>query len=152
MPLPPHALLLSDPSSSSASPLPPPPQHPAEVHLFSDTESYLFRCLLGRILTLPPRPPPSLSVLLSTSFCQALNLPSPPPSPSPLFHPPSPNTTCSHRCVAPIYGFVTAATRQKEKARPEKHDEAVRRRTMWGELEHIVKETGRGFQKAEAEI
>lgn len=151
MPLPPHALLLSDPSSSSsAPPPPPPPQHPAVVHLFSDTESYLFRCLLGQILTLPPSP--SLSVLLSTSFCQALNLPSPPPSPSPLFHPPSPNTTCSHRCVAPIYGFVTAATRQKEKARPEKHDEAIRRRTMWRGRENIAKGTGRGFQRAEAEI
>lgn len=80
MPLPPHALLLSDPSSSSAPP-PPPPQHPAVVHLFSDTESYLFRCLLGRILALPPPHLHSLSVLLSTSFCQASNLPSPPPPP-----------------------------------------------------------------------
>lgn len=90
MPLPPMLSL------SLTPPSPPPPQYPAVVHLFSDTESYLFHCLLEWILTLLP-----LALCPSfTSFCQAWICPHPPPSP---------NTTCSHCCVAPIYGFVTAA-------------------------------------------
>lgn len=107
-------LLMSLPSptlSFSLTP-PPPPLHllllgtPAVVHLFSDTESYLFHCLLGWILPLLP-----FALCPSfTSFCQALNLP--PPS---LFHPPSPNTTCSHRCLAPIYGFVSYLAERKGK-------------------------------------
>lgn len=61
MALPPYALSLSDPFISAP---PPPPLYPAVVHLFSNMDSYLFRCLLEWILTLPLLPPYSLSVLL----------------------------------------------------------------------------------------
>lgn len=118
---PPPMLSLSDPFISAP---PPPPLYPAVVHLFSNTDSYLFRCLLEWILTLLLLPPHSLSVLL-LPLCQAWICP---PSPPP-FHPPSPNATCTNRCVAPIDGFVTAATCSR------KLDGEHGR-----ELEHVIKE------------
>lgn len=71
-------------------------------------ESYLFPCLQEWILPLPS--PCALSPPLTSLSPLDSALP-----PLPLLHPSSPNTTCSHRCVAPIYGFITAAIRGRRK-------------------------------------
>lgn len=87
-------------SSSSVSPL--------VVCLFSNWSH--ISSPVCRNESMPCSPLPSTPALSppSTFLCQA-QLPPPP------LHPPSPNATCSHRCVAPIYGFITAAIHSRRR-------------------------------------
>lgn len=101
-----------EPPPPTPSPLPlsvyflPPSLHLLLLHHLSpcclsllQLESYLFSCLQEGILALlPPLALPPLSTSLSLSGS------TPPP-----LYPTSPKPTCSHRCVASIYGFITAA-------------------------------------------
>lgn len=71
-------------------------------------ESYLFPCLQEWIHALLP---PPLHPCSFSSLYLSLSGSTPPPP----LHPPSPNATCSHRCVAPIYGFITAAIHSRRR-------------------------------------
>ncbi len=78
-------------------------------------ESYLFPLSAG--MNLRPAPPSILLLLplFLSRLCKAQL------SPLPLF-PFSPNPTCSHSCVAPIYGFITAAIHGWRKERGDQGD------------------------------
>lgn len=71
-------------------------------------ESYLFPCLQEWIHALLP--PPLHPCSFSSLYLSLSGSTTPPP-----LHPPSPNATCSHRCVAPIYGFITAAIHSRRR-------------------------------------